>query len=203
MSRLAAVSVLALVLSGCVSRSVIEVEPLGDDYVRRQAILSQSDAWSLSGRMAVRTVDDGFSATLNWQQDGADFSVRLNGPLGVGTVLLDGNPDEVTLRSKERGTEVFTDPERSLRARLGWTVPVTSFRYWALGIESPAIPVDLREVDEVGRLKHLQQAGWNVEYQSYQGAAGADLPRNLTVDNGEVRLKVVIRQWELTRISDD
>lgn len=203
MMRIAIIAAIMLALSACGGRSVIELEPLGSEYTARRAVLEEASTWSLRGRIAIRTADDGFSANLNWAQAEDRFDIRLNGPLGVGTVLLDGDLETVRLRQKDGETEVFADPERSLSARLGWTVPVGSFRYWALGIESPNGQVASRVVADDGRLQRLEQGGWDVEFVSYQGAAGADLPRKLLADNGEVKLTVVIRQWQLSGAGND
>ncbi len=183
-------------VAACGGRSVINVEPLGDAYDERRAALGRVDDWTMSGRIAVRTPDDGFSASLRWIQIEETFDARVNGPLGVGAIHLSGDLEQVRIEHGDGEIEVFQDPERSLTRRLGWTVPVASFRYWALGIEGPG-PVDAISTDDSGRLARLRQQGWDVEYVEYQGDAGADLPRKLIADNGDVKLTVLIRRWDI------
>ena len=57
---------------------------------------------------------------------------------------------------------VLQDAERELQWRYGWTIPVRSLRYWALGIPDPSVPATT-ELDEQGRLQTLEQNNWRVE----------------------------------------
>lgn len=194
--RAALVVAAALLASACASLPPSTLPALPESYAERQTLLQRYDRWQVRGRVAVRTPDDGFSASLAWRQEGKHVAARLHGPLGRGTVLLDGNPRRLTLTHGDGLVEVHDDPEFSLRQRYGWTVPVQSFRFWVLGIADPALPGDF-DIDETGRLRALSQGRWSVEYRDYQRVGGGELPRRLVATSDNVRLTIVLKAWEI------
>ncbi len=183
-----------LVLGGCASVPQGHPLPPMQDWATRQQVLGGLAAWSFAGRLALKAGDDGFNARIGWSQDGEDFSVTVGGPLGVGTVRIDRDGEAVTLTDKD-GTRVdLADAEEELLLRYGWTLPVDSLRYWALGIPDPALPADAA-VDAEGRLKMLRQSGWTVTVARYRDGGGQPMPRILTVQNAETRVRMVMDSW--------
>ena len=89
---------------------------------------------------------------------------------------------------------VLNDPEADLWYRYGWTIPVNSLRFWALGIPDPELPV-MTVFDKDGLLQHMNQSRWRVDISRYQVAAGQIMPRTLTAKNPETRVRVVIDRW--------
>ncbi|MEM1263010.1 MAG: lipoprotein insertase outer membrane protein LolB [Pseudomonadota bacterium] len=189
-------ALLLTALSGCATLAPSTLPPLPDDYTARQKTLAVFDRWRVRGRVAIRTPDDGFSAALHWQQMGNRLDARLHGPLGRGTVLLDGDPREIRLRHADGSVEVLTEPEQSLRQRYGWTVPIDHFRFWVLGIGDPSLR-GVTEVDAYGRLASLEEGRWRVDYRDYQRVGDAELPRKLVATSDEVRVTIVLKEWEI------
>ncbi|MEO1036151.1 MAG: lipoprotein insertase outer membrane protein LolB [Pseudomonadota bacterium] len=195
-ARAASTLLAALLLASCASLPPSQLPALPTDYEGREDILAEYDRWEVRGRVAIRTADDGFSAALNWRQSGERIDARLHGPLGRGTVLLEGDPEQLTLRHSDGVVEVMDDPEQSIRWRYGWTVPFDSFRYWVLGIGDPALDGDL-EIAENGLLKSLEQGRWRVDYRDYQRVGAAELPRKLIAVSDDVRLTIVLKDWHI------
>ena len=82
-----------------------------------------------------------------------------------------------------------------MRWRYGWTIPVSSLRYWALGIPDPAVPAAVTEVDDNGHLVRLEQGDWIVEISRYSEGGGQQMPRNLSATNPDTRVRMVIDRW--------
>jgi len=183
----------ALTLAGCASRESLNLPELGD-WERRQYLLGQLDDWEFKGRIGVTAGDDGFNASLRWAQNGDDFQVTVSGPLGIGTVRLEGDGRRVELTDKDGNRTVLDDAENDLYLRYGWTIPVQSLRYWALGIPDPAAPATT-EFDEQGQLQSLGQGGWNVRITRYGDGGGQAMPTRLTALGEETRVKLVIHNW--------
>ena len=163
-------------------------------WEQRQEVLGGVVAWQFKGRIAVKAGDEGFNGKFNWNQAGDDFYATVGGPLGIGTVKIEGNSQNVTLTDKDGLTTVLVNPERELYYRYGWTIPVASLRYWALGIPDPSMPAET-ELDDSERLVHLVQSNWVVEISRYRSSAGQELPRTLTATNPDTRVRVVIDHW--------
>lgn len=183
----------ALTLAGCATRASLTLPELGD-WESRQFLLGQLNEWEFSGRIGVTAGDEGFNASLRWAQNGDDFQATVSGPLGVGTVRLEGDGRRVELTDKEGKRTVLDDAEADLYLRYGWTIPVQSLRYWALGIPDPASPA-ATEFDENGQLDSLAQGGWNVRITRYGEGGGQAMPIRLTAVGEGTRVKLVIHNW--------
>jgi len=164
------------------------------DWETRQDILAGVDEFEFAGRIGVHAGDEGFNGQFWWRQDGVVFRVRISGPLGVGTVFINGDRREITVTDADGVVTELHDAEADLRQMYGWTIPVTSLRFWALGIPDPASPAET-EFDDAGRLAKLHQRNWQVDITQYSEGAGQLLPRRLTAVNNDVKVRLVIDHW--------
>jgi outer membrane lipoprotein LolB len=185
---------LAALLAGCATTPKgVDLPPI-DSWAQRQAVLGAIDDWQFKGRIAVKAGDDGFNGKLNWSQAGEAFNASVSGPLGMGTVRLEGDGRAVVLTDNDGVRTDLQDAEQELYFRYGWTIPVASLRYWALGIPDPSRPGD-SETDAEGRLTRLSQGDWIVEISRYAEGGGQSMPRIMTATNPDTRVRMVIDQW--------
>lgn len=192
--RLLGIALCVGALSSCATLPKGVDLPDVSDWQTRQQVLGNISAWQFKGRIAVKAGDDGFNAKFNWHQEGAAFSASVSGPLGIGTVLIEGDDAAMTLTDKDGIQTMLVDPEAELYYRYGWTIPVKTLRFWALGIPDPRLAADT-ELDEESRLRRLEQSGWTVEVSRYRESAGQDLPRIMTASNSDSRVRMVIDRW--------
>jgi outer membrane lipoprotein LolB len=54
-----------------------------------------------------------------------------------------------------------------------------------------------RVYDEAGRLSHLEQSGWSIDYQRYQLVEGAAVPAKMQLAHEDIDVRLVINQWQL------
>lgn len=182
-----------LVLQACATRQSLELPEL-PDWDTRQAVLSSIEHWEFSGRIGVSTGGEGFNGKLRWAQLGGDFRATVSGPLGVGTVRIEGNDELVALTDKNGEVTELADVELDLQLRYGWTIPLVSLRYWALGLPDPGDPAVTR-FDEYGMLSELEQSGWTVSIGEYRVGGGQPMPRRITAENADTRVRLVIDSW--------
>lgn len=183
-----------MAIAGCATiPESVDLPPMAT-WDERKATLGEIRDWEFRGRIAVKAGDEGFNGKFNWAQRGNAFDATVGGPLGMGTVRIEGDGRSVVLTDKDGVETELDDVELELRWRYGWTIPVTSLRYWALGIPDPAAPVETR-VDREGRLEFLDQRGWTVEVSRYAEGGGQQMPRILTAKNAESRVRMVIDRW--------
>ena len=183
-----------LVLAGCATtRTTVDLPSIGG-WDERTAVLGQVSDWEFRGRIAVKAGDEGFNAKFAWEQQGDAFDAKVSGPLGIGTVMIEGDGASVTLTDKDGIETRLEDAETELRWRYGWTIPVESLRYWALGIPDPAAPA-VTELDDAGRLSYLEQSNWTVKISRYSEGGGQQMPRILTATSTDTRVRMVIDRW--------
>ena len=181
-------------VAGCAAkRPAVDLPPI-TTWEARQAVLGQLSDWEFRGRVAVKAGNEGFDGKFRWTQTGDDFHATVGGPLGIGTVKIDGDDRDITLTDNDGVKTLLIDAERELYYRYGWTIPVARLRYWALGIPDPGAAAETT-VDEAGRLTRLEQSGWIVEISRYREGGGQEVPRKLTATNPETRVRMVIDKW--------
>ena len=184
---------LTALISACVTPKSLELPELSD-WENRQDVLVGVDEWEFAGRIGVSAGDEGFNGQLRWRQDGVVFRARINGPLGVGTVFINGDRRKITVTDRNGAVTELHDAEVELRQMYGWTIPVSSLRFWALGIPDPASPAET-EFGEDGQLSKLRQQNWEVDITQYREGGGQLMPRRLTAVNDDVKVRLVIDNW--------
>lgn len=193
-AKLTAVTVAAvLLIAGCATpRSALLPEI--DSWDARTTVLGSLDDWQFSGRIAVKTDSDGFNGKLRWVQNDAEFSATVSGPLSIGKVRIEGDDRSVIMTDKDGVKTELEDAELELRYRYGWTIPIESLRYWALGIPDPSAPAET-ELNEDGQLASLTQRDWSVSISRYANGGGQLMPKLLTAENSDTRVRLVIDDW--------
>ena len=180
-------------LVGCTTTAGVALPEL-DTWESRKLVLTDASPWQFSGRLGVRAGDEGFNGKVWWRQDGRVYRARISGPIGVGTVFINGHGREVSLTDKDGVVTELEDAETDLRDLYGWTIPVTSLRFWALGVPDPsgAAEVELNEDDQA---ESIRQRDWVVTFGGYAEGGGQPMPSRLTAESGDIRVRLVIDNW--------
>jgi len=189
-----ALFIILALLTGCATTPESVNLPDIGSWGARTKVLGDVENWEFKGRIAVKAGDDGFNGKINWAQRGDAFSATVSGPLGMGTVRIESDGQVITLTDKDGVKTVLHDAEVELRWRYGWTIPIMSLRYWALGIPDPGKP-STTQFDNAGYLSRLEQSGWIVEISRYREGGGQQMPRTLTVTNPDTRVRMIIDRW--------
>jgi len=184
---------LTLFASCATTRQGVPLPDIGG-WDARSEVLGSLREWEFKGRIAVKAGDDGFNGKITWSQQGDAFNTTVGGPLGVGTVRIEGDGRSVVLTDKDGVATVLHNAEAELWYRYGWTIPVASLRFWALGIPDPSMPAET-SIDNEGLLRTLEQRNWTVDITRYREGGGQQMPRILTATNPDTRVRMVIDRW--------
>lgn len=171
--------------------------PAGAAWDVRRPELQARSHFELKGRVAVAAGNEGFNANLHWTQDGARSFVTLEGPLGVGGAQVTATGQELSLVTS-RGERMDSDAAHAaLESRLGFDPPLSSLRYWVLGVPDPGSPFTEAVDAQTQRLSALTQAGWHVDYTAYSAVGSQSLPSRLTLQRDAVRVRLLVDDWQL------
>jgi outer membrane lipoprotein LolB len=184
---------LLLLIAGCVTTP--RSTPGTESWEQRRTRLQQLDHFAFRGRLAAAINNDGFNASLQWQQRGPGSEIDLRAPLGFGSVHIAREPGRLALQTS-RGEQFDGDAALAgLATRLGFAPPLDSLRYWVLGVPDPQHPaVETPSVD-ARYLIALEQDGWRVQYEEYRDAAGRPMPRRAQLTRADARLRLIIDEW--------
>ena len=189
-ARYIALALSLLAIAGCATQRGVDLPELTDWEARTRILVGMAD-WEFNGRIGVSAGNEGFNGKLRYSQNDDDFRLTVSGPLGFGSVRIAGDSRRVTVTDKDGKETVLQDPEFDLRAMYGWTIPVTSLRYWALGIPDPAVPADT-EFNEDGQLASLKQGSWFIKFAQYRDGGGQPMQRRLAAVAGDNTVRLVI-----------
>ncbi|MBA2410199.1 MAG: outer membrane lipoprotein LolB [Gammaproteobacteria bacterium] len=196
-----------LALAGCATAPRTDSLPADPRaaWTQRQQALSQQPAWRMTGKLSVQTPEEGWFAGVGWEQRGEHFQIDMRDSFGRVVARIQGDDRRVMLTRHDGSTARAASPETLTRQLFGWALPVSGLRYWVRGL--PGAQVDskalaaTRKLDVRGRLKHLEQSGWSVDYQAYQDAEPIALPGKIAVTGHDLRVKLIVETWEMPDVS--
>lgn len=163
--------------------------------------------WKLRAKVGLSQHGKKQSAMLNWHQEREEFSIRLNGPLGLGAVKLSGNEQNVLLEQAGKEPIHASSPEVLLRQATGIETPLENLKYWLRGQPGP-MPVTQLSMDDSGlRFQQFEQAGWLVSLDRYRHFGQFELPARITIRATDERypgqlLTVLVSRWSFTTPSN-
>ena len=157
----------------------------------RSAQLASLSHWNASGKLAIRTEDQSESANLEWAQANKLSKIHLSGPMGLGATAIESDREYLQIsHNGETQRYDIANPD----ATMGWELPLQALPYWILGLPSPQSPVTAKVIEH-GLLRHVEQMGWTVTYESYGQFDQYTLPTRLKIERDSTRAKLIIRNW--------
>jgi outer membrane lipoprotein LolB len=197
---------IALLLTACTTFNAETSSGLIDDgkqlgthripWPQRQAQLSALQNWSAQGSAAAHANNKGWNAYYHWQQNNANYSLIMFGPLGMDRMQITGSPGQATLITPAQKTFTASNPETLLLQQTGWSLPVSDLYYWLRGLPDPHSRFK-RSFDLSNHLANLYQDGWEIRYLRYVSVNNIDLPDRILLSNNQWQVRLVISQWQL------
>nr|WP_191092421.1 lipoprotein insertase outer membrane protein LolB [Francisella sp. XLW-1] len=177
------------------------IAPINDNMKFDQKLTSeellQLNKWQAKGVIGIIYNNQAESANYIYTQDGDKFSISLYGPLGIGSVEIKGDTDEVSLENSKGQKIVAKDAKTLMLEQLGWYVPVDGLKYWIKAVAIPNIKYNT-QLNSQGLPHKLSQNGWNISYQNYELVDSKyPLPAKIRMSRENITLKIVIKSWQI------
>ncbi len=187
-----------LLLAGCAAPPVQTQAEAPPEWTQQQLALREVTHWQVSGKLGVRQDNRSDSAVINqWVQQDLRFDINLSSPVfGLGATAIQGTPEGIWFTRSGEQPVYSEDPEGLIRQQVGWSLPIRHLLYWVKGIPAPGPFQDIL-FDQNGNLYQLQQAGWDIVYESYHPTIPYALPRKIVLRRDKVRLTFIISNWDL------
>ncbi|MFK0572030.1 lipoprotein insertase outer membrane protein LolB [Endozoicomonas sp.] len=196
--RLAFVFIL-FVLSGCATRSVdtggqVSYEEREQRWQANQKRLNRLQTWQMTGRLNLKVPDRSGTMSVDWRQQSDRYKLFLDGPFGASIARISGDHQGVSVTASDE-TRYGPSPELLLYSLTGWQFPVSHLRFWIKGLPAPGGDARIT-LNDLGYPEKIKQAGWDIVYQQYGLGKGQRLPTRLVVSKGDVRLSLVVNNWQ-------
>lgn len=185
---------IGLLLGACAPVRVRENPAALAVQTARETALARQVQWTIAAHIAVSNGSDGGSGELQWRQDGANYAFTVRAPVTGKTWKLSGDAAHAVLEGVDPQPDTDSDPERLLRERLGWDVPLNDLVAWVRGLRAPGSTASV-QYDEQSRPAVIEQAGWKIEYRDWFADRDPVLPRKVFASRGTARVRVAISQW--------
>jgi outer membrane lipoprotein LolB len=185
-----------LMLSACAPLRVRETPAALGAQIAREHDLAAQTSWLIDAHIAVSSGSDGGSGELEWRQDAAGYAFTVRAPVTGRTWKLDGDESGATLEGVDPQPIRGSDPERLLRDRLGWDIPLAKLGAWVRGMRAAGSSAKV-EYDAQNLPAVLEQDGWKVEYRDWFTDRTPPLPRKVYASRGNARVRMLIDQWSI------
>jgi len=167
-------------------------------WTTQRTQLSRLQTWQARGVMSVRHHRQTALASFTWQRQPHRYQIRIFAPLNAKTLQITGRPGRVTLWRSSKQKTIAQTPEALMAQQLGWSLPLSNLDYWARGLPVPHKPAKL-QFDAHGRLKQIYQAGWQINYLSFQSPQQRQnhppLPRKIRLRHPNLHATLVFKRW--------
>lgn len=201
-TRVAAVALL-LLAAGCTNQTLVKSSPIGqpnsglsDRVALHQQSLKKINKWQLRGKIGVRSPDYSGSAFINWQQQQETFDIRINGPLGQGSIHIKGTPENITLAQNGAPSNPSLAPKQQLKQALGWDFPAQQLRFWAIGLPAPHSKYTAKW-NSSESLETLEQDYWKISFQRYTRHK-TPMPEKIVLQREDIKLTLIIKKWNIS-----
>jgi len=190
----------ALYLTGCASTkptpsATIPTEKPSVLHERHMSKIAAIQQFSVKGRLGIITKPKNYSAKLIWEHLPEADHIDIYSPIGGKVATIQKTPMKVTLTDNGQKTLEARDAESLTEQTLGFRLPLSGLSHWALGKPSNTGITNMMTWDENGRIKTMQQNGWDIQYKDYAEHAGYVLPRKVTLKNEKMTIKLINDEW--------
>ncbi|MGK0272281.1 MAG: outer membrane lipoprotein LolB [Cocleimonas sp.] len=169
-------------------------------WQQRQAFLVRKASWQLKSKVSLRYDDENLIFGLNWlQRPPNNYVIQISNPItGALVSKLSSANGVVSLLADNGKTYRDNDEERLLKSQSGLNIPLKGMQHWVRGLTSPQYKVDKLVLDNAGRPRALQQAGWKVTYSSYVNNGTNALPSKINLSHGaeKIYIRLIAKNWQ-------
>ena len=195
--------ILVSILTACSSINDIPVEnnQANQSIKTRNAQLSSLNSWAIAGKIAFITSDKRQSATLHWQKnaDNNSESLNLSTVFGIQVLAIDRKNDLVTLEVD--GQQYNTDNlDQLIHSLTGLNLPTQAMGHWLKGLAyllDDKVTYHSETLLPTTLTSRYNQKKWQLKYSKYHYIGPYQLAKQLTISQGDLRIKIAIHSWKI------
>ncbi len=165
-------------------------------FAQRRQSLKQITQWNIDGAFSFQQKGRAAIAAYKWKQNENRYLLQVHSSLDIYSVKITGSPGHVTLWQSDHKHFTAQSPERLMQKRLGWSLPISNLNYWIRGLPAPLKYT--AKFDAYGHITQLQQDAWHITFSNYITVNNVDLPRTLRISSPNLKMKIVVKHWQLS-----
>ncbi len=185
---------LVLLASACAVR---EQRPMGAWMEERVELFAVHSVWSVSGRVSLSDGNRGGQLAFEWRAAGDEHEVLLRTVMGGKQWRLRFDRGSAYLEGSDVGELWGIEPDSLVEAAVGWPIPVSDLVYWIRGLIPPDSGGSIHFAVD-GSLDRAESPPWLLDFQRFEQTPEALLPSRLQADSPPYRVRLVLRNWNLS-----
>ena len=151
---------------------------------------SLTTGFELLGRAAIRHGDEAASVSVQWRHQAASDDMLITNAMGQGVARISRADGEVLLETSDGRRFMAANAESLTERVLGWRVPLSGLPDWIRARAAPS-PEARTILDANGRLVHIEQDAWQIEYQEYVG----ERPVRMRLRRPNLEIRLIVDSW--------
>jgi len=191
------------ILSACSSINDIPVESnrANQGIESRNNQVAQLNQWTIAGKIAFINSENRQSATLHWQKNSQDKteSLNLSTVFGINILALTQQHDSFTLDVD--GQYYHTENLDQLLFELtGLNLPTRAMSHWLKGLAflpTDKVSYHAKTLLPESLTSRYNNKNWLIKYSKYHHIGPFQLAKQLTIAQGDLRIKIVIHSWKI------
>mgnify|MGYP005987461185 CR=1 FL=1 len=202
-SKLFIALIFIIIFTGCSSINDIPVENSSFSQTinaRNKQVLALNH-WTISGKIAFINNKQRQSATLYWQNNEIQQTEVLNLSTVLGIKVLELKRDKNNFTLDVDGKNYQTQALDDLIYHLtNLNLPTRAMSHWLKGLSY--LPSDKITYNDETQLpetltSQYNNKTWQVDYSKYHYIKSFQLAKQLTITQGELRIKIIIHSWKI------
>ncbi len=194
--------VIILTLTSC-SLTNLEKKPPLIQQTQNDRILALTNlsVWQIKGKIAFLKSGNRNSANLVWKVDNDRHKQQLNltSYLGINVLKLESNEGLHTL-IVDGNTYQSSDLANLIYSLTGLTLPTEALHFWLKGLAyQQGDSLTYNDTTSLPETLSSQYQGqlWKISYGGYQQVEQFSLPTQITINQGNLVIKIVIKTWSV------
>lgn len=167
-----------------------------DAWLQHVRSVHAIERWQVSAKLLGDREGEKFRARFLWQQYQSGYEIQLLSAFGNQLALIKSTGSQVEVTTSKGQRYVDRDAQALTKRLFNIELPIARMRYWSLGVPDPEERHEPIEFNELGYARAFNQAGWSVQYQSYQQDLAIPLPREFSMRNADFRARVIVASWQ-------
>ena len=190
-----------LLLSSCSSKPPLNTQPFTTNYSLENRIkyLTTIKNWQIKGKIAFLDDNERKSASLFWQNNPINHTEQLNLTTYLGINVLEVNLNKHIYTVKVDGQSYQdTNIDYILRSLTGYQLPSQALKSWIKAIPFSASDKIIYHKETqlpASMTSSYSDKIWNIYYKGYMNVNNIPLPKQLTIKQNNLTIKIVINQW--------
>lgn len=192
------ITALVVVLAGCAGTPEAPPPVVYNSIGDRQRVLAALEVWSATGRIALSSPTEGFSASMDWRQIRTDYDVELTALLGQRALRVTQQGAKAMLEARGRKGVMGVNAEQLLLNELGVRVPLSQMAFWIKGLPGTQAEPGYDEAGRLQQLAYVDADGtqWVADFRRYKRVDDLELPALIDIKGQDYSIRLLIKNWK-------